>query len=167
MIINNFPEWRVNNINLLDRCLGEYNEYCSRPICVRQTLTCGIERKLHEKYGDNYGVFLITLLRNIDATSPLCVPAFVKRIINGEISPVSIVVYDYRNNNPEQFKHIYKRINDRKKSKVVVQKTSNLYRCKNCSKNDMYIEIKQTRALDEASTMFGTCKHCSRRAVVG
>ena len=113
----------------------------------------------------NYTSKINNVLRNLDPESSVCKtygPYLLNSIKNNGIK--EDMFFNSIKLNPDSSKELRVRINLQSQQKIKT-KVSNFYKCFKCKQRSCIYSIIQTRALDEAPTIYCTCTNCGNRFV--
>ena len=92
--------------------------------------------------------------------------SLISKLLRGEIYIHNIAYLIHEELFPELTENERRIINRRLKEKIEL-KTSNLYRCPKCKKNETTYYFKQIRSLDEPTSIFCICQNCKFKFQAG
>jgi DNA-directed RNA polymerase subunit M/transcription elongation factor TFIIS len=114
-----------------------------------------------ERFLLNYSELMGKIFQHIDPKSPVGPTNVMEKLISGELGK-SLVEVPSRDLWDGRSKEIKEDIKARCMQKVK-QKTSALYICGKCKKNQTIVKEVQLRSLDEACNWKITCVHCQHQ----
>jgi len=90
---------------------------------------------------------------------------FILKIKNNELKPQDFVFMTHYELCPDKWNYMIdlKRKRDSDKFVSKMKANTNLYKCKTCKSNEIYMYELQTRSCDESATIFCQCVKCGTR----
>ena len=117
----------------------------------------------HQNYHDihqNYHDICFNVATNLDKNSVVDSSYLINRLISGEINPINVGKLSSQELCPEKYIEICNKLNKRSSVKET-RKTTELYKCSKCKKNQCSLETIWCRAADEMQPMRATCLFCN------
>ena len=172
-----YTDIRRKTVLALSRALDKHSEFKKLTFEEKTAIFREFEKHCHEKticspeqtylYADIdnfYDIFYETLtMQKIMLLNPSYGYEFVaevsKRFLDKTFSIKEFVYCEIQELCSDLFEKEQRMLQERKEIKICV-KTSSIYKCKKCKKNEVIIRDRQTRCLDEASSEIICCTNC-------
>jgi DNA-directed RNA polymerase subunit M/transcription elongation factor TFIIS len=173
----NYVAHRRLKIILISEILGQLQEFRDKEYKEKVSIICSIEQGCYDEAcrqvtdldldidWDNpmlysaYNYIVGNLLQNIDPNSMINSRYLLDKIMSGTIDLTQLGHMSSEDLCPEKSAEIRNRIAERSDVKVST-KSSTMYRCSKCKKNECTLERRHTRGLDEATNYRATCIFC-------
>jgi DNA-directed RNA polymerase subunit M/transcription elongation factor TFIIS len=138
--------------------------------CFKKTIESCTEEAIYIDWSNNKFKYLYSLIcsrvsKNLDINSEVLDTFLIDSIIsNGiDINKIGNMSSDDMSKKNEVIKE---QLNNRRGQKIK-QKTTSLYRCRNCGGRQCTIRTQQMRSLDEGATLILNCVTCGFRFLIG
>lgn len=112
-----------------------------------------------ESFRDIYHTLCAKISSNISQRGSVKNPYLAKAILNGTINIPDLPKLSSQDLYPAKYVEIIRRI-EASKNVTSTKKTSSMYRCRRCHKNECTIENRYNRSLDEGVNLTITCVAC-------
>ena len=106
-----------------------------------------------------YRTKVVRITKNLDVNSEVGDEHLATSLLNGDIDPSTVSKLDNKDISPLNNKKLVDDLAVRL-NQTVTLKTSTLYRCRQCKRNETTIKSIQMRSLDEPSTLVIQCQFC-------
>ncbi len=172
-----YNPYRRHKLLLLSDILGADSRFEKLDYAKQTDIICKIEESCYERaiqeialYSqdaewDNklfiniYGCICGLLMQNLDRSSDVGSPYLLNQVLTNKIDLSSIANLKTDEMCPEKSQSIKKKLEDQSKVSFSI-KTSTMYRCAKCKRNECVLERMQTRGLDELTNHRATCMFC-------
>ena len=109
-----------------------------------------------------YRTKVVRITKNLDVNSEVGDEHLATALLNGDIDAHAVSKLDNKDISPLHNKELVDNLSVRL-NQTVTLKTSTLYRCRQCKKNETTIKSIQMRSLDEPATLVIHCVFCDYR----
>jgi len=168
---------RRSKLILFGSVLSSYNTYANWPPKQRTELLRRLERACYNRtidtahsenvlsswesslFCDIYHSICYKISVNLEPTGLVCNPNLARNILNDLISVKSLPAMSSPDMFPEMYVKVRMRIEASKNAKQAI-KTTTMYRCGRCKKNECTFKSLQNRSLDECNNYEVTCVNC-------
>lgn len=112
-----------------------------------------------EAFEQLYRTRIVRITKNLDVDSEVGDEHLATSLLSGHIQPAAISKLENKDLSPSRNNKMLETLNLRLNQTSTV-KTSSLYRCRQCKRNETTVKIIQMRSLDEPSTLVIQCQFC-------
>lgn len=138
--------------------------------CFKKTVESCIEEAIYIDWSNNKFKYLYSLIcsrvsKNLDINSEVLDTYLIDSIISNDID-VSKLGWLSSDDMSKKNEVIKEQLNNRRGQKIK-QKTTSMYRCRNCGNRQCTIRHQQMRSLDEGTTLILNCVTCGFRFMIG
>lgn len=112
-----------------------------------------------EAFEQLYRTRIVRITKNLDVDSEVGDEHLATSLLSGLIQPSTISKLENKDLSPSRNDKMLETLNLRLNQTSTV-KTSSLYRCRQCKRNETTVKIIQMRSLDEPSTLVIQCQFC-------
>jgi DNA-directed RNA polymerase subunit M/transcription elongation factor TFIIS len=135
--------------------------------CFNETLRKAREYNIRctwktKQFEDIYHSICSNLVSMLDRTQDTSSPTLIKKILNGEIELKNIAHMTCKELCPEKYEILTKEIEKRSSAEHTVKSTT-MYFCRKCKKNNTTSQSIQNRSGDEGNTYLITCLFCHNK----
>ena len=106
-----------------------------------------------------YRTKVIRITKNLDVNSEVGDEHLATALLNGIIDPSTVSKLNNKDISPLRNDKLIETLNTRLNQKITL-KTSTLYRCRQCKKNETTVRSVQMRSLDEGESIVIQCAYC-------
>lgn len=106
-----------------------------------------------------YRTRIMRITKNLDINSEVGDEHLALGLINGTIDPTSVSKLDNKDLSPIHNEKIISELATRMNQGLTL-KTSTLYKCRQCKRNETTVRSAQMRSLDEGETLIISCVYC-------
>lgn len=107
-----------------------------------------------------YRTRIMRITKNLDINSEVGDEHLATGLLSGHIEPASVSKLDNKDLSPLHNQKFLEELSTRL-NQTITLKTSTLYRCRQCGRNQTTVRSAQMRSLDEGETLIITCTWCS------
>jgi DNA-directed RNA polymerase subunit M/transcription elongation factor TFIIS len=172
-----YNDVRRAKLVLFGSCFNEYPEFVKLTHKDKLTLIIKLERacfntSINKANNDNiptkwdvdmfveiYHAICYKVSSNITKSGSVETPVLGSNVLNGSIDIVKVPYMTARELFPAKYVEIIDRL-EMSKNVVCTVKTSTMYKCRRCHKNETTIENLYNRSLDEGVNLSVTCQAC-------
>lgn len=138
--------------------------------CFKKTIESCIEEAIYIDWTNNKFKYLYSLIcsrvsKNLDINSEVLDTYLIDAIISNDID-ISKLGGMSSDDMSKKNEIIKEQLNNRRGQKIK-QKTTSMYRCRNCGNRQCTIRMQQMRSLDEGATLILNCVTCGFRFMIG
>jgi len=171
----NYNSIRRNKLLLLGDTLNKYDKFRDMPYNYKHDLICVMESSCYNAAIDKiqdlikawanpifenlYHHICFNVLTNLDFESEVNSRYLGDSILNGDIAAESVGKLSSRELCPEKYIEYDKNINKRSNS-ITAAKTTELYKCYKCKRNQCTLENVINRSIDEGTSLIVHCMFC-------
>lgn len=151
---------------------GDINDHCDMIIAIEKScydhsveiaeyelLTPDFELLTFEQL---YRTRIIRITKNLDVNSEVGDEHLATALLNGIIDPSTVSKLENKDLSPLRNHKFIETLNTRLNQKITL-KTSTLYRCRQCKRNETTVRSAQMRSLDEGESLVIQCQFCHYR----
>lgn len=106
-----------------------------------------------------YRTKVVRITKNLDVNSEVGDEHLASCLLSGDIDPTTVSKLDNKDISPLHNEKLLENLTIRL-NQTITLKTSTLYRCRQCKRNETTIRSIQMRSLDEPSTLVIQCQFC-------
>lgn len=107
-----------------------------------------------------YRTRIMRITKNLDVNSEVGDEHLATGLLGGLVDPTTISKLDNKDLSPLHNEKLLEELSTRL-NQTITLKTSTLYRCRQCGRNETTVRSAQMRSLDESETLVVTCTFCS------
>ena len=151
---------------------GDINDHCDMIISIEKSCyDHSVEIADYElltpdftipTFEELYRTKVIRITKNLDINSEVGDEHLATTLLNGLVDPTTISKLENKDLSPLRNDKLIETLNTRL-NQTITLKTSTLYRCRQCKRNETTVRSVQMRSLDESETLVIACTFCHHR----